>query len=96
MKKTTLLKQYDTEGNLIPHKNYGYCSYKYEHKGYVLLPCSNVCGSKSWYQIITPEGKKLNENFGYVGTSIIFNDEIYTLHNLERCKEFINLHIQGE
>lgn len=95
MKKITLPKQYDREGNLISHKVYGNCSYKYEHKGYVLLPCSNVCGSRGWYQIITPEGEKLNESFGYSNTEITLDNERYVLNNLKKCKEFINAHIQN-
>ena len=102
MKKITLPRQYDREGNQKPHKDYGYHTYVYEYKNYILLPQPRIFGFKPFYIIIDPKGFTLNP-FNDLSTCnadirqswIDFLDNIYVLKNLKDCKEFINAHIQN-
>lgn len=101
MKKITLPRQYDREGVQKPHKDYGYQTYVYEYKNYILLPQPRIFGFEPFYIIIDPKGFTLNP-FNDLSTCnadirqswIDFLDNRYVLKNLKKCKEFINAHIQ--
>lgn len=102
MKKITLPKQYDSEGVLMPHKDYGYSSHVYEYKNYVLLPDGGGVGNVRFYAIKDPKGFTLNPfndlsicNRDIHQSWIDLLDNCYDLKNLKGCKEFIDAYIQN-